>query len=122
MNTKKPSNDPGSPGSAILGNPEQTAQSTDTPAFPSCLDAGHQAPTFKTAVGFVLWEIHNSKYPDRLVPHAAAAEIARLKVSTFTTMRSRKAGPPYVRLFGTPYYDLVDLIRWIEEKMEFSRV
>lgn len=79
-------------------------------------------PAFKTALGYVLWDIHSGKYPDRLVPHADAAEIARLKVSTFTTMRSRKAGPPYVRLFGTPYYDLVDLIRWIEEKMEFSRV
>jgi len=81
-----------------------------------------QRPAFQTAIGYVLWDIHSGKYPDRLVPHADAAEIARLKVSTFTTMRSRKAGPPYVRLFGTPYYDLVDLIRWIEEKMEFSRV
>lgn len=81
-----------------------------------------QRPAFQTALGYVLWDIHSGKYPDRLVPHADAAEIARLKVSTFTTMRSRKAGPPYVRLFGTPYYDLVDLIRWIEEKMEFSRV
>lgn len=80
------------------------------------------SPTFKTSLGSILWDIHHGKYPDRLVPHAEAAEIARLKVSTFTTMRSRKAGPPYVRIFGTPYYDLVDLIHWIEEKMEFNRV
>lgn len=84
--------------------------------------AADQRPVFKTALGYVFWDIHSGKYPDRLVPHADAAEIARLKVSTLTTMRSRKAGPPYVRIFGTPYYDLVDLIRWIEEKMEFSRV
>lgn len=82
--------------------------------------ASDQRPVFKTAIGHVLWDVHSCKYPDRLVPHVHAAEIARLKVSTFTTMRSRKAGPPYVRIFGAPYYDLVDLIRWIEEKMEFS--
>lgn len=84
--------------------------------------ATDQRPAFKTALGYVFWDIHRQKYPDRLVPHADAAEIARLKVSTLTTMRSRKAGPPFVRIFGTPYYDLVDLILWIEEKMEFSRI
>ena len=84
--------------------------------------ASDQRPTFKTSLGYVFWDLHRSKYPDRLVPHADAAEIARLKVSTLTTMRSRKAGPPFVRIFGTPYYDLVDLIIWIEEKMEFSRI
>lgn len=84
--------------------------------------ATDQRPTFKTALGYVFWDLHSGKYPDRLVPHANAAEIARLRVSTLTTMRSRKAGPPFVRIFGTPYYDLVDLIRWIEEKMEFSGV
>lgn len=87
-----------------------------------CQAVSEPAPTFSTPVGFALWEIHNGRYPDRLVPHAEAAEIARLKVSTFTTMRSRKTGPPYIRLFGTPYYDLADLIRWIEQKMEFNRV
>jgi len=43
-----------------------------------------QRPAFQTALGYVLWDIHSGKYPDRLVPHADAAEIARLKVSTFT--------------------------------------
>lgn len=78
--------------------------------------ASDQLPTFKTAIGYALWDVHSCKYPNRFVPHADAAEIARHKASTFTTMRSRKAGPPYVLIFGTPYYDLVDLIRWIEGK------
>lgn len=76
-------------------------------------------PVFQTNIGNILWDIHSRKYPDRMVPHTEAAEIARLRVSTFTTMRSRNAGPPFIRLFGKPYYDLVQLIHWIESKMEF---
>lgn len=103
-------------------NPDLQATTTEAKAErPASPHPNPQAPAFKTALGSILWDIHHAKYPDRLVPHAEAAEIARLKVSTFTTMRSRKAGPPFVRIFGTPYYDLVDLIRWIEEKMEFNQ-
>lgn len=119
MSKREISFDPGSSCTASLSNTGQTAQNVSTDPICKPLDAGR--PTFKTEVGFALWDIYSGRYPDRLVPHADAAHIARLKVSTFTSMRSRKAGPPFVRLFGSPYYDLVDLIHWIEDKMEFNR-
>jgi len=116
MPTENPYQKPYDQTTATADNTSHT-QARPTPDHPTA-----ENPTFSTPVGYALWDIHHGKYPDRLVPHADAAYIARLKVSTFTTMRSRKTGPPYVRIFGTPYYDLADLIHWIEQKMEFSRV
>lgn len=116
MNTEDHSQYPGIQSQTGASKPEHTPQN------PNNADKSALRPIFRTSVGYALWDIHQGRYPDRLVPHADAAEIARLKVSTLTTMRSRKNGPPYVRIFGTPYYDLADLIHWIEEKMEFSRV
>jgi hypothetical protein len=119
VNKEKFSQHPALQVTTTVDNPEHNI--SGQPSHQVRLAVNEKAPSFSTPVGFALWDVHNRRYPDRLVPHADAADIARLKVSTLTTMRSRKAGPPFVRIFGSPYYDLVDLIRWIEEKMEFSR-
>lgn len=120
MNAKNDLRYPGSPTTTTTANPGHDSQDLTHGQSPQ--SEAEERPSFRTAIGFALWDIYSSRYPDRLVPHAEAAQIARLKVSTFTTMRSRKAGPPYIRLFGTPYYDLGELIRWIEQKMEFNHL